>query len=735
MAADARVAPTSVDTAKLDAEVLQRLGANLLGESWTTLRRMIGDDLAVEMLASATREAAHELVDGPFESRAAEQAMQPGQFDVRTPVLAAPREVFGERLWRYRTGRRVHEVGIDARLELARSAGPWWALDGLAIVSERPLVAHTDDRGRLHAEHGPALAWSDGLEVWAWHGVAVDRGTVMAPESITVKAIDAERNIERRRVLVERFGEERLVREGGAKLVDQDEIGRLWRRDMPTSWPYDEAVDGGGGRELDARAGRLPQDVLPPRAAGDAISSRSGRMDVRAAGRRVPAGGRVVIGSCDYCGGYCQSARHVAYIEAASTCQNGHVGPWHGDNGLPREACSEPHPDWEGLDHGDCPICRWGESAGRDNLLAMRSAKSDRPVPATGSTSPAELDARLAAFIADTERNLRSTEPTDRRRVAKAVATYLGGEVRPIEFVSSPRAVTEALAEVEAVTFANATGLPDWIRDRREGWSMSIPDSQWVRRLRRALGEGLDADATARLGSVLNIATSVASALRRFEVVGDAGQFDRNALELAAAIEVVGSSARGERVAYLRLLRELAASCGPVAVLPDRIVVSERPLVLEADDAGRLHAEHGPALAYGDGLVVFAWHGVVVPEWVIREPDRITVEAIDAETNAEVRRVLVERFGAERLVREGGATLVDEDATGRLWRRELARSWGREEPSHDGRGGELDTGARRKSEDLLPSRAAEDDDRPRGGCLDVLAENQGVRANDGDLAA
>ena len=242
VAADARVAPTSVDGAKLDAAVLQRLGATLLGESWTTLTRMIGDELAVEMLASATREAAHELVDGPFDSRAAEQAMQPGQFDVRTPVLAAAREVFGERLWRYRTGRRVHEVGIDARLELARSAGPWWALDGLAVVSERPLVALTDDRGRLHAERGPAVAWSDGLEVWAWHGVLVDRDVVMTPESITVQAIDAERNIERRRVLIERFGEERLVREGGAKLADEDETGRLWRREMPMSWPRDEAV-------------------------------------------------------------------------------------------------------------------------------------------------------------------------------------------------------------------------------------------------------------------------------------------------------------------------------------------------------------------------------------------------------------------------------------------------------------------------------------------------------------
>ena len=290
-----------------------------------------------------------------------------------------------------------------------------------------------------------------------------------------------------------------------------------------------------------------------------------------------------MIGSCDYCGEYCQSATHLGYIEAAETCAGGHVGPWHGDNGLRRDACSEPHPEWEPLDHGDCPICRWGGSVGRDQLLSLRAPQPARPVRANPAASTAELEARLAAFIANAEASLRSTEPTDRQRVAAAFATYLGDEPPPIEFVSSPRAVADALADVEELRFADATGLPAWTRDRREGWSMSLPDSQWVRRLRRAMAEGLDADLSARLRRSLDVASSVASALRRMEVVGDAGQFDRAAYELAAAIDVVGSSARSERVAYLRLLLELAASCGPVAVLEDRIVVSERPLVLEAD--------------------------------------------------------------------------------------------------------------------------------------------------------
>ena len=76
-------------------------------------------------------------------------------------------------------------------------------------------------------------------------------------------------------------------------------------------------------------------------------------------------------------------------------------------------------------------------------------------------------------------------------------------------------------------------------------------------------------------------------------------------------------------------------------------------------------------------ITVYASHGTVVPGWVIEQPERRDVAVIDAETNVEVRRVMIERMGAPRLVREGGAEFVHGDKTGRLWRRPLGT---RDEP-------------------------------------------------------
>jgi len=101
------------------------------------------------------------------------------------------------------------------------------------------------------------------------------------------------------------------------------------------------------------------------------------------------------------------------------------------------------------------------------------------------------------------------------------------------------------------------------------------------------------------------------------------------------------------------------------------VILTERPRVLERNDDGRLHCDDGPALLYPDGWGIWAVNGVRVPQKVVEQPSDLTTAEILGEQNAEVRRVMIDRFGAERLIRKADAQLVAEDDYGRLWRLEL----------------------------------------------------------------
>jgi hypothetical protein len=124
---------------------------------------------------------------------------------------------------------------------------------------------------------------------------------------------------------------------------------------------------------------------------------------------------------------------------------------------------------------------------------------------------------------------------------------------------------------------------------------------------------------------------------------------------------------------------ELAQSAGWALPHQNICWVSERPNILHRDDGGRLHCETGPAVAYPDGWTIYAAHGVQVPGDVIERPDTITTLAIDGERNAEIRRVMIERYrhgeevsGAPAYVRDAGGEQLDRDERyGTLWRRDL----------------------------------------------------------------
>jgi hypothetical protein len=89
------------------------------------------------------------------------------------------------------------------------------------------------------------------------------------------------------------------------------------------------------------------------------------------------------------------------------------------------------------------------------------------------------------------------------------------------------------------------------------------------------------------------------------------------------------------------------------------------------DEQGRLHSLTGPAVSYTDGWTIHAVHGVVVPPDVIEHPETITTKQIGSERNAEVRRVMLDRFGTARYLSEIGAECVHRDKTGELYRAEI----------------------------------------------------------------
>ena len=59
----------------------------------------------------------------------------------------------------------------------------------------------------------------------------------MAPETLTAAEALAERNVEVRRVMVERIGHDRFVLETGARPIHEDPTGRLYRIDVPDDEP------------------------------------------------------------------------------------------------------------------------------------------------------------------------------------------------------------------------------------------------------------------------------------------------------------------------------------------------------------------------------------------------------------------------------------------------------------------------------------------------------------------
>lgn len=86
--------------------------------------------------------------------------------------------------------------------------------------------------------------------------------------------------------------------------------------------------------------------------------------------------------------------------------------------------------------------------------------------------------------------------------------------------------------------------------------------------------------------------------------------------------------------------------------------VAKPTLHMERSAAGRrFHHSEGAAFE-SDVESLYYWHGVLVPDFVVLCPERITAKIALEEENAEVRRVMIERMGMERFLAEAGAKKI-----------------------------------------------------------------------------
>lgn len=115
-----------------------------------------------------------------------------------------------------------------------------------------------------------------------------------------------------------------------------------------------------------------------------------------------------------------------------------------------------------------------------------------------------------------------------------------------------------------------------------------------------------------------------------------------------------------------------ALHSGPRYMQSDFCMVSDRPEVLLVDSQNRPHCANGPSHKWRDGWKLYYFHGIRIPagkEWIIEDPSQITVALIDAENNSEIRRVMVEQYGAGRYLADSGAEEVHRDECGILLRK------------------------------------------------------------------
>lgn len=122
----------------------------------------------------------------------------------------------------------------------------------------------------------------------------------------------------------------------------------------------------------------------------------------------------------------------------------------------------------------------------------------------------------------------------------------------------------------------------------------------------------------------------------------------------------------------LQLVKQLAQECFLWWAYDTHVIVSEKPTEIHIDENFRPHSRSRPALAFEDGYQIFAINGIHVKEHIVMTPDKITISEIENESNAEIKRIMIEQYNGDDpskyLVNSGAKEISRHEFNGRLYR-------------------------------------------------------------------
>lgn len=121
----------------------------------------------------------------------------------------------------------------------------------------------------------------------------------------------------------------------------------------------------------------------------------------------------------------------------------------------------------------------------------------------------------------------------------------------------------------------------------------------------------------------------------------------------------------GDHEELLHILVELCKHAGWVWLFDKSYIMTDKPSEIHLDEQDRFHNDSGPAIGWRDGSAIYQIHGIEVSAKVVY--NRFTAEDVIKEQNAEVRRIMVDKFGAGNYLKAVNAKRVSVDDYGILY--------------------------------------------------------------------